>query len=146
MLTVEMTSMPASRSSSTSCQRFWWRAPGTLVWASSSTSTTSGARVEDRVDIHLGELRAAVAQVLARHDLEVGDLRRSLLALVGLDETDHHVGAALVATLPLLKHRVGLADARRRTQVDPELSAGHDVQPKFGTGLTSSIERGRVPG
>ncbi|CAB4700606.1 unannotated protein [freshwater metagenome] len=44
MLTVVMTSMPAARSSSMSWARFSWRLPGTLVWASSSTSTTAGAR------------------------------------------------------------------------------------------------------
>ena len=44
MLTVEITSMPAASSSSTSCQRFSLREPGTLVWASSSTSATSGRR------------------------------------------------------------------------------------------------------
>ena len=42
-----MTSMPASSSSCTSCQRFSFRHPGTLVWASSSTSATSGSPVED---------------------------------------------------------------------------------------------------
>ncbi len=44
MLTVVRTVMPASSSSSMSCQRLALREPGTLVWASSSTSTTSGAR------------------------------------------------------------------------------------------------------
>ena len=44
MLSVEMTSMPASSSCSTSCQRFSLREPGALVWAYSSTSTTSGRR------------------------------------------------------------------------------------------------------
>ena len=44
MFSVEMTSMPASRTSSTSCQRFSLREPGTLVCASSSMSTTWGRR------------------------------------------------------------------------------------------------------
>jgi hypothetical protein len=44
MLTAEITSMPASSNSSMSCQRFSLRLPGTLVWASSSTSATSGRR------------------------------------------------------------------------------------------------------
>ena len=44
MLSVEMTSIPASSSSSTSCQRFSLREPGTFVCASSSTSATSGRR------------------------------------------------------------------------------------------------------
>ncbi|CPU64482.1 Uncharacterised protein [Mycobacteroides abscessus] len=44
MLTVEMTSIPASSSRSTSCQRFSWSRPGAFVCASSSTSATSGRR------------------------------------------------------------------------------------------------------
>src|SRR5712691_6228638 len=44
MLTVEITSMPASSSSSMSWHRFALREPGTLVWASSSTSTRRGCR------------------------------------------------------------------------------------------------------
>ena len=48
MLTVEMTSIPASSSSSTSCQRFSCLAPGMLVWASSSTSATAGRRARRR--------------------------------------------------------------------------------------------------
>ena len=65
MFTVEMTSMPASSSSSTSCQRFSLRDPGTLVWASSSTSATLRAAGEDGVDVHLLEGRAAVARASA---------------------------------------------------------------------------------
>ena len=44
MLSVVSTSMPASRSSSTSCQRLGWRQPGALVWASSSINATCGRR------------------------------------------------------------------------------------------------------
>ena len=44
MLTVVQTSMPASSSSITSCQRRSWRLPGALRWASSSTSTNAGCR------------------------------------------------------------------------------------------------------
>ena len=44
MLRVEITSIPASSSSSTSCQRFALRDPGTLEWAYSSTSATAGLR------------------------------------------------------------------------------------------------------
>ena len=43
-LTAEITSMPASSSSVTSCQRFSFRDPGTLVCASSSTSAICGLR------------------------------------------------------------------------------------------------------
>ncbi len=44
MLTVVITSMPESRSRSTSSARFSVRLPGTLVCASSSTHTTAGCR------------------------------------------------------------------------------------------------------
>ena len=44
MLTLEMTSMPAASSSWTSCQRFSFREPGTLVCANSSTRAISGLR------------------------------------------------------------------------------------------------------
>ena len=58
MFTVEMTSMPAASSSSTSCHRFSLRLPGTLVWASSSTRATSGRRARTAVEVHLLELGA----------------------------------------------------------------------------------------
>ena len=44
MLTLEMTSIPAASSSSTSSQRLACRDPGTLVCANSSTSAISGLR------------------------------------------------------------------------------------------------------
>lgn len=45
MLTVVMTLIPASRSSSTSCQRFlYFPVPGTIVCASSSTRASVGFR------------------------------------------------------------------------------------------------------
>ena len=62
MLTVEITSMPAASSSSTSCQRLALRDPGTLVWASSSTSDHGRAAGQHGVDVHLLERGAAVAR------------------------------------------------------------------------------------
>ncbi len=45
MFTVLMTSIPAASSTLMSCQRFsLGPVPGVLVWASSSTSATSGLR------------------------------------------------------------------------------------------------------
>ncbi len=44
MFTAEITSIPASSSSSTSCQRFSLRDPGTLVCANSSTRAIPGCR------------------------------------------------------------------------------------------------------
>jgi len=73
MFRVEMTSIPASRISPTSCHRFSLREPGTLVCASSSTSTWRGCG-EDRVDVHLLEGLVPVLEVPAGHDLEVAHL------------------------------------------------------------------------
>ena len=121
MLTVVMTSMPASSSSSTSCQRFSWRLPGTLVWASSSTSATAGSAGEDRVDVHLLERRCRGSRrCAAGHDLEVAELRLRLGPAVGLDEADDDVGAALLAAPALVEHGEGLADAGRGAEVDAQ--------------------------
>ena len=60
MLTVEMTSMPASSRVSTSSQRFACSEPGALVWASSSTRASWGLPREHGVEIHLVERHAAV--------------------------------------------------------------------------------------
>ena len=58
--------MPASSSSSTSCQRLGWREPGALVWASSSTRTMAGWRARARVEVELAELDAAVLDLARR--------------------------------------------------------------------------------
>ena len=123
MFSVEMTVIPASSSSSTSCQRFSFRDPGTFVCASSSTSATSG-------------LRARIAStsissnVVPRYSIvRRGTTSRSpicaagLLATVGLDDADDDVRAAVAAPPPLAEHRERLADARRRAEVDAEGAA-----------------------
>ena len=66
--------MPASSIASTSCQRFSRAEPGTLVCASSSTSTHCGCRCEDRVGVHLLQRRAAIVDLLARDDLQIAQL------------------------------------------------------------------------
>jgi hypothetical protein len=110
MLTAEITSMPASSSSSTSCQRFSLREPGTLVCANSSTRAICGAG-EHRVQVHLLEGRPAVLQPGAGDDLEPVEQRAGLRAPVRLGERHHHVGAAFGPPVPLTEHGVGLADA-----------------------------------
>ncbi len=93
MLTVVITSMPASRSSSTSCHRFSFRLPGMLLWASSSTRATAGRRASTRVEVELLERRTAVLEPLARHDLEPLELLGGVRAAVRLDDADDDVGA-----------------------------------------------------
>ena len=129
MLTVEMTSIPASSSSSMSCQRFSLRDPGTLVCASSSTRATLGRRAQHGVDVHLGERGAAVGDLAARHDLETVEHLGGVLAAVRLDEPDDDVGAALGASVALAEHGVGLADAGRSAEVDPQPPARHALLP-----------------
>ena len=53
---------------------------------------------DDRVDVHLLELRAAVRHRAPRDDLEAADLRLGVRSTVGLDEPDHDVGAATASS------------------------------------------------
>ncbi len=72
------------------------------------------------VDVHLGEVGVPVAAVQPRHDLQPGELLLGAGTAVGLDVPDDDVGAAGDAAARLTEHRVGLADAGRGAQVDPE--------------------------
>ncbi len=76
------------------------------------------------VQVHLGEGGAAVLDRAPRHHLQVADHLRGVLPAVRLDEPGNHIGAALVPAPTLAEHRVGLADARRRPEVDPQVPAG----------------------
>ena len=67
---------------------------------------------QDGVEIHLFQRGAAVLDLLQRHHLEVADLCGCLMATVRLDDADHHIGAALLASYPFAEHPVRLADAR----------------------------------
>ena len=67
---VVKTSMPASSSSSTSCQRLRWREPGAFVCASSSTSSRLRLARQGRVEVELLQRAPAVLELLARQHLE----------------------------------------------------------------------------
>ena len=86
----------------------------------------AGPARQDRVDIHLFELAAAILDAPARHDLELADLFRRVGAAVGLDEADDHIGATAVAAARFVQHGERLADARCGAQVDPEVAACHE--------------------
>ena len=78
------------------------------------------------VEVHLLEESCPrYVSAPAGYDLEVADLGVGVGPVVGLDEADDHVGAALRAPPALVEHGVGLAHARRRTEVDAQLSPGH---------------------
>src|ERR1019366_2600517 len=108
MLTVEITSMPASSISSTSCQRFALREPGPAG--------------EHGVEVHLLEERAAVRQVGPRYDLQPVKEHRRVRPRVGLHERHDHVGPALETPGTFAEHGEGLADPGGGAEIDPELS------------------------
>ncbi len=97
--------------------------PGTLVWASSSTSATVGPAGEDGVEVHLLERRAAVLDRAAGDDLEIAELGLGPRAAVGLDVADDDVGAPFGAGAAFVEHGVGLAHAGRGAEVDPQRAA-----------------------
>ena len=125
MFTVVITSIPASSSSSTSCQRFSWRQPGTFVWASSSTSATFGFRARTASTSISSNVAPRYSTVRRGTTSSVADLRGGVLASVRLDVADDHVGAACQSPATLVEHREGLPDAGRGSEVDTELPAGH---------------------
>ena len=122
-LTVEITSIPAARSSSTSSQRLAWREPGAQVCASSSTTHTSGARASTASTSSSVSAVPAVVEDRAGQHLEALEQLGGAGPSVGLDEPDDDVGAPLEAAAGLVQRGVGLADAGRRAEVDAQFTA-----------------------
>ena len=145
MLTVEMTSMPASSSSSTSCQRFSFREPGTLVCASSSTNATLGLAREDRVDVHLLEVAAAVRRRACR-----GTTSRSPIcsAVVGRPCVSTKPTTTSVprsgAPAALVEHRERLARRRAPPRGRCEVCRGSCDQPTETLDDSSARVEGEV--
>nr|BFE73563.1 hypothetical protein GCM10020092_068640 [Actinoplanes digitatis] len=77
-----------------------------------------GGPVQERVQVHLGEIGPTVGHPTAGDHLQVADHRGGVRAAVRLDQPDDDVGAALGAAVRLLQHGVRLADARCGTKVD----------------------------
>ena len=122
MLTAEITSIPASSISSTSCQRFSLREPGTLVCANSSTRAISGRRASTASTSISSKVRAAVLQLGPGDGFQAVEQRDGLRARVRLGEPHHDVGAALGTAVPLAEHGVGLAHPGRGSQVNPQMT------------------------
>ncbi len=97
-MSVVQTLMPASSSSSMSCQRFGWRGAGspptTLECASSSTSRIAGPALQRGVEVELLAHDAAVARRQRRQPLEPLHQPLGLGAAVRLDVAHHDLGAA----------------------------------------------------
>ena len=116
MFSVVTTLMSASSSSSTSCHRLPFRQPGTFVGQLVHQRDLRAAG-KDRVQVHLAEVRPAVAHHPPRHRLQALGQRRGQLPAVRFHQRGHHVRAARPAALALRQHRVRLPHAGRRAQV-----------------------------
>lgn len=84
-----------------------------------------GGALQDRVDVHLGEDGGAVLDLAAPDLFQAVQHDLGARPVVVFHEGDDAVGAALHAPMGLGEHRVRLADAGCRTQVDPKLAACH---------------------
>ena len=101
---------------------------------------------EDRVEVHLAEGDAPVLDLAGRDDRQVADLLGGLGPAVGLDDPDGDVDPLLPEPLPLAEHRVGLAHAGRRAEVDlepPPLLAADQVEELLGRGAGRLDGHGR---
>ncbi len=76
----------------------------------------------DRVEVHLLERLALVFDAAPGNDFEALQQRLGLLAAVGLDHADDDVVAVLQPRVGLLQHFVGLADAGRGADENPQLA------------------------
>ena len=110
-LTVVKTSIPASRSSSASCQRLAWRAPGALVCASSSRRRTWGCRVSAPSRSNSRSTMSAIRVGKRGQDLEALQEGLRLPAAMRLDPADDHIDALAMPEAGLLEHGVRLPDA-----------------------------------
>ena len=120
-----MTSMPASSSSSTSCQRFGVAAARDVGVRELVDERQLRPPREECVEVHLLEDRVPVGDGRAGHDLESADLIGRPLPSVRLDEAHHDVLAARLAAATLVEHRVRLADAGSGAEVDAQRAAAH---------------------
>jgi hypothetical protein len=80
---------------------------------------------EHRDEVHLFELGAAVAELQPWQHRQLTDAFGGERPTVRFDERHHHVGAPCQPPVALVQHLVRLTDARRRTEVNPKLTARH---------------------
>ena len=78
---------------------------------------------ERGIEVELGELPALVLDFRARQDVDALQQRLGFLAAVGLDDADHDVLAFVAQRPGRGEHRVGLADAGRRAEIDAQVPA-----------------------
>ncbi len=76
----------------------------------------------DRIQIHFLQRLTAVFDAAPRNDFETSQQRFGFLAAVGLDHAGDDVVAVLEPRVGLLQHFVGLADAGRGADKNPQLA------------------------
>ena len=82
-----------------------------------------GLRADDGVDVQFLENHAAVFDLPAGNDLEIAELGIGFSASVGLDEPNHDIDAVAAQCMGIFNHRIGLADAWRRADIDAQSGA-----------------------
>ena len=97
-----------------------------------------GLALQDRVDVHLAEIAAAIEDLLARDDLKAARKRLGLSAAVCLHNPDPHIHVLAEMRLGRLKHRESLADTGIGAEKDFQLS------PSFAFGFFEEVFRCRA--
>ena len=120
---VVQTSIPAASSSSMSCQRFGWRLPGAFVWAYSSTRMSRGWRSKAASRSNSCTIRPRYGTD-RRGRISKPWSSSSVSWRPWVSTRPTMTCRALLARRPRgLKHGIGLPDAGRRPEKDPEAAA-----------------------
>ena len=77
---------------------------------------------DDGIEVHFLDRLAVVDNGFAGNDFEALEQGFGLLASMGLDYADDHIDALLALCLGVLEHFVGLADAGRGADENPQLA------------------------
>ena len=124
MLTVEITSIPASSSSSTSCQRLAFREPGHVGVGQLVDQRHLRVAGEHRVHVHLGEGRRPGRSPSCGARPPARPAAPRCAAGRGSPRTPTTTSVPRSGpAVRLVEHRVGLAHAGRGAEVDPQLPA-----------------------
>ena len=92
-----------------------------------ATSSSQGDRAIPRADAQVDAARGTTSSSCNR--------RLGLRPVVRLDHADDDIGVPFAATLTFIEHRVGLADAGRRAEVDAQQATCHStIVPPDGDG------------
>ncbi len=83
----------------------------------------AGLARENRVHVHLLELRALIFEHFARHGFQAREQLRYAFTAMGFDNSDHHIFAADVPPDRLVQHGVRLAHAGSVAKKEFELAA-----------------------